>query len=219
MIVDNIAYQEPSLVAGANREGYHLRHVAPSTFHAEVMDISMADDKGSCTCCGASLNVEVGNIFKLGEKYSSSMGATYLDSQGRPNKLVMGCYGIGVGRTIACVVEQHHDEKGIVWPMSIAPYQVHLVAIGRDNEVNAQAEALYKDFHQAGCEVLYDDRDLTPGVKFADADLLGMPIQVVVSKRSINAGGYEIRLRKDGFTHTLPKAAIISEVTALLIGQ
>jgi prolyl-tRNA synthetase len=129
--------------------------------------------------------IEVGNIFQLGTKYSKPMGATYLDERGEERPIIMGSYGIGLARIAAAAIEQHHDERGIVWPASIAPYAVHLVLVRAGDETQrALAERLYDELPAAGCEVVYDDRDASAGIKFADADLLGCPAQVVVGKRA-----------------------------------
>ena len=139
---------------------------------------------------------EVGHIFKLGTRYSESMGATFLDAEGVAHPILMGCYGIGIGRIMATIVEQSHDEKGIIWPLSIAPYQVNLLGLDLDKgETRQVAEQLYADLTAAGVEVLYDDRTETAGVKFNDADLIGLPLRAVVSKRSLKNGGMELKLR------------------------
>ena len=141
--------------------------------------------------------IEVGNIFKLGTKYSSAMGATYLDQSGREQPIVMGCYGIGMGRLMASVVEDSHDEDGIIWPLSVAPYQIYLMNIGRGKDVIEQAEKLYAQLQEQSYEVLFDDREESPGVKFKDADLLGIPIRVAVSSRTLREDAVEVKLRKE----------------------
>lgn len=217
--IDRAAAVEHALITGANKEGHHLKNVNPRSFTGvSVDDISLPTEKSLCVVCDSPLSqsrgIEVGNIFKLGEKYSRLMGASYLDNRGMENFLVMGCYGIGIGRTIACIVEQHSDERGILWPKSIAPYAIHLLALGNKTEIIELAESLYADLQKAGLEILYDDREQTPGVKFGDADLLGMPIQVVVSKRSIDAGGVEIRLRKESNSNVVPYGAVLEVLKA-----
>lgn len=141
--------------------------------------------------------IEVGNIFQLGYHYSDLMkGAEYTDEAGKRQKYYMGCYGIGIGRTLAAVVEKYSDERGIIWPENIAPFQVYLAVLGVDKKVSEQAEKLYQELQEAGVEVLFDDRDVRPGEKFADADLIGIPYRVVVSEKSLAAGGYEVKKRK-----------------------
>jgi prolyl-tRNA synthetase len=161
-----------------------------------VADIAAADEGAACPECGTpmriSRGIEVGNIFKLGTRYSDALGCTYLDRDGKRKPVVMGSYGIGSGRLLACVAEEYHDQRGLTWPISVAPYQVHLVAL-KGGE--AQAEQINADLQAAGVEVLYDDRDESPGVKFNDADLIGLPLRITVGERSLKAGGVELKLR------------------------
>jgi prolyl-tRNA synthetase len=160
--------------------------------------------------------IEVGNIFKLGTRYSDSMGCTFLDKDGKEKPVIMGSYGIGSGRLLASVAEEHNDEYGLIWPISIAPYQVHLVQLpGKDEfgvQVETIAEQLYSDLHKAGIEVLFDDRDDSPGVKFNDADLIGVPIRLTVSQRSLKAGGVEFKRRDQGERRVIPLDEVISAV-------
>jgi prolyl-tRNA synthetase len=162
--------------------------------------------------------IEVGNIFKLGTKFTDAAGATYLGEDGREHPIVMGSYGIGVGRNVACIVEAHHDDKGIVWPEEVAPYAAHLVAIGANKEprVAEVAEGLHAVTQDAGYwrDILYDDRDESPGVKFTDAELLGMPWILTVSPRSLAAGGVEVTNPATGERSTRP----IEEVEELIRG-
>jgi prolyl-tRNA synthetase len=193
-------------VAGANRPGVHLRNVnVGRDFSPDVVaDIANARATDPCPECGAATRlaqgIEVGNIFKLGTDFTEALGATYLAEDGSRHHPVMGSYGIGLGRALACIVEAHHDEKGIRWPEAVAPYRVHLVAIGaaRDPAVAEAADGLYQRLADAGVEVLYDDRDESPGVKLTDAELLGMPTIVTVSPRSLAAGGAEVTDRASG---------------------
>jgi prolyl-tRNA synthetase len=161
--------------------------------------------------------IEVGNIFKLGTKFTDAAGATYLGEDGVEHAIIMGSYGIGVGRNVACIVEAHHDDKGIIWPEEVAPYAAHLVAIGanRDAAVAELADRLHELSIEAGREILYDDRDESPGVKFTDAELLGMPWILTVSPRSLAAGGVEVTERATGERSTRP----ISDVEALIRGE
>ncbi len=203
VVVDEAIPSSPNLVAGANDEGFHLLNTNYGRdYTADVLtDIAAADEGAACPSCGSpmkvSRGVEVGNIFQLGTRYSDALGCTYLDKNGQTKPVVMGSYGIGVGRLLACVAEEHHDEHGLVWPISVAPFQVALVLLkgkGGDQGI-AQAEKLYSDLQAAGIEVLFDDRDESPGVKFNDADLIGLPLRLTVSERALGQGGLELKLR------------------------
>jgi len=203
VVVDDIIPLSPNLVAGANEDGYHLLNVNyERDYKADVVtDIAAAREGDACPKCGgilkAARGVEVGNIFKLGSRYSEAMGAYYLDADGESKPVIMGSYGIGSGRLLACVAEQYHDEFGLIWPVSVAPYQVHMVVLsGKDSSENIEAaDKLYADLQAAGIEVLYDDRQESPGVKFNDADLIGLPIRLTVSSRALQAGGVEFKRR------------------------
>jgi prolyl-tRNA synthetase len=214
-IVDDLIPSSPNLVAGANEEGYHLLNVNYGRdYQADIVqDIVAAEDGYACPECGqavrASKGVEVGNIFQLGTRYSEAMGCTFLDTHGHAKPVIMGSYGIGVGRLLACVAEEHHDEYGLIWPISVAPYQVYLVALQGGEEV---AEGLYADLQSAGVEVLYDDREERAGVKFNDADLIGIPIRLTVGKRSLAAGGIELKLRRSPERTVIPSAQIVPQV-------
>ncbi|MBU0704546.1 MAG: proline--tRNA ligase [Chloroflexi bacterium] len=216
VIVDDLIPDSPNLVAGANEEGYHLLNVNYGRdYLADVVeDIVMAEDGYACPDCGAAMHsskgVEVGNIFKLGSRYSESMGCTFSDKDGQDKPVIMGSYGIGVGRLLACVAEEYHDEQGIIWPISVAPYHVYLVALPGGEEA---AEQLYADLQSANVEVLYDDREERAGVKFNDADLIGIPIRLTVSKRSLEAGGVELKLRRSSERTVIPKDEMLSRIT------
>ncbi len=202
VVADDSIQTRSALVSGANDAGYHFTGVNyPRDFEATlVTDIAYADSGHTCPRCGGTLQaqsaIELGHTFKLGTWYSEAVGATYLDAQGESHPVVMGSYGIGVGRLMAAIVEVHHDEHGILWPRSVAPYQVHLVALGPNETVVDEAEALYQRLLAAGYEVLYDDRGDRAGVKFADADLIGAPLRLTLSKRSLKAGGVEVKERQ-----------------------
>jgi len=223
VVVDDLVARSPNLVAGANREGFHYRNVnVGRDFTPDVVaEITNAQEGDPCPQCGMAVilrnGIEVGNIFKLGTKFADAAGATYLGEDGREHPIVMGSYGIGVGRNVACIVEAHHDDKGIIWPAEVAPYAAHLVAIGaaRDPQVGEIAERLHALSIEAGREILYDDRDESPGVKFTDAELLGMPWILTVSPRSIAAGGVEVTERATGERATRP----LDEVEALIRGD
>ena len=218
VVIDDLIARSPNLVAGANREGVHYRNVnAGRDYAADVTaDLTNAQEGDPCPTCGAPVilrnGIEVGNIFKLGTKYSDAAGATYLGEDGQAHPIVMGSYGIGVGRNTACIVEAHHDAKGIIWPVEVAPYAAHLVSIGaaREPRVTEVAERLHSLAAEAGSrrEILWDDRDESPGVKFTDAELLGMPWILTVSPRSLAAGGIEVTERETGDRSTRPTAEV-----------
>jgi prolyl-tRNA synthetase len=208
-----------NFVAGANRGDYHVKNVNYARdFRVDVWeDIASAYAGSTCVRCGGILHAvrgsEVGHIFKLGTKYSELFDATYLDADGIAHPLLMGCYGIGVGRIMATVVEQSHDGKGIMWPFSIAPYHVALVGLDLERAENRKvAEQLYVDLKMTGVEVLYDDRSETAGVKFNDADLIGLPIRAVVSKRSLKNGGIELKLRSQKESRIVPIADVVQVI-------
>jgi prolyl-tRNA synthetase len=164
-----------------------------------------------------SRGIEVGHIFKLGTKYSKTLKATYLDENGREREIVMGCYGIGVGRTAAAAIEQYHDEDGIIWPMPIAPFQVVVVPVNNKNKpLMETAEGIYHLLSGNGVEVLLDDRDSTPGVKFKDADLIGIPLRVTLGEKNLKRGLVEIRRRKSGETIVIGKDKATETVLALI---
>jgi len=209
-------------VAGANKADTHLRGVVPGRdFQAEYADLHEAGAGEGCGKCGAPLAVErvieIGNIFKLGTKYSEPLGALYLDEQGKEQPIVMGCYGIGPARIAAAAVEQSHDGDGIIWPETIAPFQVHLVCVNtRDAKLVEIAEGVYRALGAAGLEVLFDDRDERPGFKFKDADLLGCPVRVTVGNRAVKQGTVEVRRRRGGEEQAVAPAAVPDAVRSLL---
>ena len=223
VVVDQLAARSANLVAGANRVGWHSRNVnLGRDYQADVVaDIDNAQDGDACPTCGSPVilrnGIEVGNIFKLGTRYSAAFDARYLGEDGKEHLIVMGSYGIGIGRNVACVVEAHHDEKGIVWPAEVAPYPAHLVSIGANKEpqVEQVARSLHDAAAAAGRELLWDDRDESPGVKFTDAELLGMPWIVTISPRSLAAGGAEVTERSTGERSVRP----LAEVEAWLSGS
>ena len=221
-IIADEALRAGRYVAGANKPDTHLRGVVPGEhFQAEFADLREANAGEACAKCGAPLTVErvieIGNIFKLGTKYSVPLGAVFLDEDGQERPIVMGSYGIGPARIAAAAIEQGHDADGIVWPEAIAPFQVHLLVVNvKEQPLAAMAEALYAELGAAGVEVLYDDRDERPGVKFKDADLLGMPLRLTVGARARKEGLVEIRRRRTGEVETATPAEIVARVRALL---
>lgn len=227
VVVDDLVAVSPNLVAGANRPDYHTRNVNYGRdYEADlVVDIVAASDGYACPKCGAPLRtvrgVEVGNIFKLGTKYSVAMGATYLDENGENKPIVMGSYGIGSGRLMACVIEHHHDDNGIQWPITIAPYQVIIVGLGNEKspEVIAAADRIYRDLQAAGVEVLYDDRDERAGVKFNDADLLGIPLRLTVGGKGLKAGALELKLRRNGEMRELPLDGLAASIQGIIADE
>ena len=202
LVVDRDAASVTDGITGANEADQHLKHVQRGRdYEGEVADIRTVVDGDLCPSCGASLGIyrgiEAGHIFVLGTHYSAKMGATYLDDQGGQRDIVMGCYGIGVSRLVASVVEQHHDDNGISWPMSVAPYQVHVTQVGVEDEVVAAVARLEKDLEAEGLEVLVDDRAARPGAKFKDADLIGIPLRLTVGARALAKGGVELKPRTE----------------------
>lgn len=205
LVVDDLIPSCFNLVAGANRVDYHVANVNYGRdYEADlVTDIAAAGDGSACPSCGSALRadqgIEVGNIFKLGDKYSKAMDTGYLDRENVSRPIVMGCYGIGIDRLMASIVERHHDEHGICWPVSVAPFQVILVDLsGGDPHVSDVAAAVYDDLAEVGLEVLYDDRDDRAGVKFNDADLMGIPVRLTVGGRGVKKGVVELKVRRSG---------------------
>jgi prolyl-tRNA synthetase len=221
IIADTSLQQGNDFVAGANRVDYHVLHVNyPRDFRVDIWDdIASAYDGAVCVHCGGTLHTlrgcELGHIFKIGTRYAELFDVTYLDAQGNAQLVQMGSYGIGIGRLMALVVEQNHDEKGIIWPLSVAPYQVALVGLDMDKaETRTVAEQLYTDLTAAGLEVLFDDRTETAGVKFNDADLIGLPLRAVVSKRSLKNGGVELKWRARKESHIVPVHEAVQAIYA-----
>ncbi len=227
LVVDDLVAESPNLVAGANRVDYHVRNVCYGRDYTAdiVIDIVAAGDGDGCPECGAAMaavrGVEVGNIFKLGTRYSEAMGATYLDEEGATRPLVMGSYGIGSARLMACVIEHHHDELGIQWPITIAPYQLMLVGLGspKTPDVIAAADRIYAELRALGIDVLYDDRDERAGVKFNDADLLGIPLRLTVGGKGLQSGALELKVRRNGEVHAIPVGQAVAGVQAVIASE
>ncbi len=221
IVVDDAVPASPNLVAGANIDGYHMLNTnTPRDYAASIVtDIASAGDGDACVNCGNELytsrGVEVGNIFKLGTRYTAAIGANYLAADGTEKPIVMGSYGIGSGRLLACAAEEHHDERGLKLPITIAPFQVHLVSLaGTDANVAAAAERIYHALGEAKIEVLYDDRAESPGVKFADADLIGTPIRLTIGAKSLKNGGIEMKRRDQTQASIVPEAELVLRVQA-----
>lgn len=220
VLYDNSLKGMNNLSCGANEQEYHYtgldmdRDLPKVEFH----DFAKIQEGGICPCCGkhtitVSRGVEVGNIFQLGTKYTKSMNMTYTDGDGNLQYPIMGCYGIGVGRLAAAICEVHHDDYGPIWPKSIAPWQVHLCAVRSDNpEIKTFADKLYEDLQEKGVEVVYDDRNISAGIMFSDADLLGVPLRVIVSPRNLKQGVVEIVSRDKALSTSAPIETALEEI-------
>jgi prolyl-tRNA synthetase len=221
IVADTSLKQGNNFVAGANRAEYHVKNVNyPRDFRVDVWaDLATAYEGAACVKCGGTLHAvhgcELAHIFKLGTRYSDLFEAQYLDAKGDMHPLLMGCYGIGLGRLMGCIVEQCHDDRGIVWPLPVAPYHVALIGLDLDKgEMSALAEQLYAGLIAAGVEVLFDDRIESAGVKFNDADLIGLPLRVVISKRSLKNGGVELKLRAHKENRIIPVTEALQAIQA-----
>lgn len=209
-------------VAGANEADAHMINVDPSRdFRAEYMDLRNAVNGDPCPRCGGTFEIrrgiEVGHIFKLGTKYSKAMGATFLDEAGKEQPLIMGCYGIGIGRTAAASIEQNHDEAGIIWPLPLSPFDCEVLPVNvKEPETMKAAEALYSALKKTGLDALIDDRDERAGVKFKDADLIGIPVRVTVGEKNLKQGLVEIKERRSGGQRLVPVDDAVKEVLKTL---
>ncbi|MDB5351916.1 MAG: prolyl-tRNA synthetase, family [Planctomycetota bacterium] len=225
MVIDQSVAAMPAVVVGGNAMDVHLTGVVPGRDFPldHVGDFRNAVEGDPCPRSGLAMTVgqgiEIGHVFKLGTKYSDAMGATFLDDKGLSHSLIMGCYGIGVNRILAAAVEASHDENGIIWPLNLAPYDVIVVPLQLQNEAVMQlADGLAKDFEAAGLDVLIDDREGRPGVKFKDADLIGIPLRIVIGERGLKEGTVEVKWRTDSAAHNVAAATagetILAEVVA-----
>ncbi len=221
--IADTSLKEGLYIAGANKEGFHVKGVkAGRDFDAEFADVHLAAAGDSCVQCGRPLRIErvieVGNIFKLGTKYSVPLKANYLDESGNEKPIIMGSYGIGPARIAAAAVEQGNDENGIIWPLSIAPYQALIVPVNvKDTKIMDSAEEIYAGLEEKGFEVLLDDRDERAGVKFKDADLIGIPHRVIIGEKNLKEGAVELKERKTGSTEKVPLAEAVDRVAKRLI--
>jgi prolyl-tRNA synthetase len=219
-VIADEALRDGQFVAGANRTGWHLRGVAAGRdYEPEFADLRQPKEGDTCPVCGGKLRfetaIEVGHIFKLGTKYSESFGAKYLDEDGVEKPIVMGSYGIGPGRVLAAAVEQHGGEEGMVWPREIAPYDVHVVVLGWDNpELVETGEQIATALSEEGLDVLLDDRQLRPGEKFADADLIGCPLRVTVGKKTLEDGAVDLKDRLNGDESRVASLELAKRVVA-----
>lgn len=223
VIADDLVAQEKNLVAGANKPDRHLLNTnyGRDWKAGVVADVALAKEGYRCANCGTPMEarrgIEMGQVFKLGTRYSEMMDAHFLDADGKQQPAIMGCYGIGVERILAACIEENHDEAGIIWPLSLAPYHVHIVAIQLEKPgVREAAERLYADLQAAGIDALLDDREESPGVKFNDADLLGMPVRATVSPRNLDKGSLEVRKRTASENEMVPIARAVEELRARL---
>ena len=223
VIADDSITMGSNFITGANKQGYHFKNANyPRDFEVDITaDIALAHHGDSCPKCGSNLSstrgIEVGHIFKLGTFISEKLGASFLDQTGAYRPAVMGCYGIGLGRLLAAIVEQNHDDKGIIWPLSVAPYQIYLCLLHLDSpEVASAAEKAYQELGNAGIEVLFDDRDESPGVKFNDADLLGIPLRLTLSPRTLQNQSIEAKWRTEKETQLLPLENLAAEINKQL---
>jgi prolyl-tRNA synthetase len=223
IIVDDSIPAAANLVAGANKSGYHMRNVNYlRDYQADfVADIAAAEEGHLCPECGQHLiarrGVEVGNIFQLGTRYTNAVGASYLDENGKENPVYMGSYGIGVGRLLACLAEEHRDEYGLIWPMSVAPYPIHLVLLqDKNGQCEPIANELYTKLCAEGLEPLYDNRTDSAGVKFNTADLIGLPIRITVSERALQQGGVEVKCRHEKEKQIVPLEQLTDVIKGLM---
>jgi prolyl-tRNA synthetase len=219
IVADEALRGRKRMTTGANADGFHLRgvDVERDISVSQWADLRTAQP-GETSPNGGELQVarsiELGHVFKLGNKYTKAMNAKFLDESGKEQIIEMGCYGIGVSRIVAAIAEIHHDERGIVWPREVAPFQVHLLLLDKDAELTAIAEKLYGDLRAAGVDVLFDDRNERPGSKFADADLFGVPTQIMVGKTTRESGQVEVRQRADKSSTQLPANAVLAYLSA-----
>lgn len=211
VVVDSTVMKMHNICCGANKEGYHLLNVNPGRDFTPtyVADIRLIQEGDPCPHCGGKVSkargIEVGQVFKLFTKYSEAMHATFLDENGKEKPMVMGCYGVGVSRTMAAAIEQNNDKDGMIWPVAIAPYEVLVVPVNTKDEASTQkAEAIYEELKKAGVEAVIDDRNERPGVKFKDADLIGYPLRVVVGPKTLVEGKLEVKVRRTGEVQMLP---------------
>ncbi|MFO7997199.1 MAG: proline--tRNA ligase [Dehalococcoidia bacterium] len=223
VVADDSITSGSNFVVGANRPGYHFKNANyPRDFQIDLMtDIALARPGDTCPRCRGELSsvrgIEVGHVFKLGTFISEKFEAFFLDNAGKSRPIVMGCYGIGLGRLLAAIVEQSHDDKGIIWPLSVAPYQVYLCPIQLDKPaVFPTAEKIYQELQDEGIEVLFDDRGDSPGVKFNDADLLGIPLRLTLSPRTLQSQSIEAKWRTEKKTELLPLENLAARVKKLL---
>jgi prolyl-tRNA synthetase len=225
VIADDSVVSGVNFVAGGNKPETHVKNVNyPRDFKADIVaDIARAAAGDECSKCRGKLlatrGIEVGHVFKLGTAYSKLLGANFIDAAGNSQPAIMGCYGIGVGRLLAAAIEQNHDDKGIIWPLPIAPYQIYLCPLYRDGtSVAEMAEKLYTELEAAGLEVLFDDRTESPGAKFNDADILGIPLRITISPRTLEKNSVEVKWRKEKQAIIMPLEGITDKIKEIIKG-
>jgi prolyl-tRNA synthetase len=212
-----------NFVTGANKENYHFKNVnIGRDFNVEAFaDLRIVDPTDNCPRCEGNIQfvrgIEVGHVFKLGTKYSKAMKAIYLDKDGQEKIIIMGCYGIGIGRTVAACIEQNYDKNGIVWPMPLAPYQVIITPVNvNEEDIMKAAENLYNSMLAEGIEVIFDDRDERAGVKFKDADLIGIPLRIIIGQKNLIQGNVELKIRKTGENTLYSLQEIVQQVKQII---
>jgi prolyl-tRNA synthetase len=213
-----------SSVTGANKADYHIINVSLGKDYEvkDFFDIRVASDGDKCPKCGdgkltSTRGIEVGHVFMLGTKYSEAMNATFVDSDGKEKPFIMGCYGIGIGRTVAAAIEQNHDESGMIFPKALAPFEVTVLPLKiKDTQIMAESERIYSELIEAGYEAIIDDRDVGPGFKFKDAELIGVPIIVAVGPRTIKDEEAEVKVRKTGDSRKIKLKVVVDKVKELL---
>ena len=226
VLADESLRAQKRWICGANEADYHFvaAECGVDFPEPEYAYVAAAQAGDACPCCGKPLSsargIEMGQTFQLGTKYSDAMGATFADENGVEQPFLMGCYGIGVSRTLAAIVEQHNDENGIVWPVSVAPYEVAVIPLAcGDDVLQPLAEKVAAELVEQGIEVVLDDRDERPGVKFADNDLMGFPFQVVIGKKSAAAGNVELKCRATGERTVVPAAEVAAQLAEAIKAQ
>ncbi|MBI5409634.1 MAG: proline--tRNA ligase [Nitrospirae bacterium] len=216
--IADVSLKEGIYITGANREGFHTKGIKPGVhFEAEWHDIHIAQEGDKCSVCGAEIRlekaIEIGNIFKLGTKYSRPLKAIYLDENGKDRTVIMGSYGIGPARIAAAAIEQNHDKDGMIWPQSIAPFDIEIIPLDLgDGEIMKTAETIYKDLTNERVEALMDDRPERPGVKFKDADLIGIPYQIIIGKKGLKEGFVELKSRRTKETQRTAPSDVVKRV-------
>ena len=226
LIADYSVMNLVNIVTGANREDYHLKNAnIGRDFEIEsYADLRVAEPGDACPRCAGSVKfvrgIEVGHVFKLGTKYSKAMKAVYLDRDGKEKTMMMGCYGIGIGRTVAACIEQNFDQNGIIWPMPLAPYSVIVTPVNiNDADVMKASEEIYAQLLACGVEVILDDRDERAGVKFKDADLIGIPLRIVVGPKNLAKGQVELKIRRSGESRLYATPDVVSEVQGIIAAE
>jgi len=225
IVADNAVSEMSNFITGGNEKDIHLINVNIRDFKVDIFaDLRIVTKDDPCPRCNGKLRfsrgIEVGHVFKLGTKYSEALGATFLDAHGKEQLIVMGCYGIGVGRTVAAAIEQNHDDNGILFPIPIAPFRILILPVNMNQkEVKDASEDIYLSLSERGYDVLFDDREESPGIKFKDADLIGIPIRLTISSRTLKNGMMELKLRKTGEVIMVKKEDVVAEVGRRLNGE